>query len=88
MGYHYPLEEDWTKEEIIDVVNFYNCVEKAYESHIKADDVLLAYNRFKQIVPSKSVEKQHFQAFEKGSSYVPFRVIKRAKAEKGNTIKM
>ncbi|HIS28225.1 MAG TPA: UPF0223 family protein [Candidatus Avamphibacillus intestinigallinarum] len=88
MGYHYPLEEEWTKSEIIDVVNFYNCIEKAYESRIKAEDVLLAYQRFKEIVPAKSVEKQHFQAFEKGSGYVPFQVIKRARAEKDNVIKM
>lgn len=31
MSYEYPIDETWSTEEIIDVVNFYSLVEKAYE---------------------------------------------------------
>ncbi|MFZ0474021.1 MAG: UPF0223 family protein, partial [Halobacillus sp.] len=44
MSYHYPIDEIyWTKEEIIDVVNFYSMVEQAYEKQVNRDDLLLSY---------------------------------------------
>ncbi|KAB8138611.1 UPF0223 family protein [Gracilibacillus oryzae] len=79
MNYSYPLNESWTTKEIVDVVNYYSFIEKAYEKGIKQQDLILAYNRFKQIVPSKSEEKQLDREFEKQSGYVPYRVIKYAK---------
>ncbi|WP_026570497.1 MULTISPECIES: UPF0223 family protein [Sediminibacillus] len=89
MNYSYPIEETWTKEEIIDVVNFYSLVEQAYESGVKREDLMLAYTRFKQIVPSKSEEKQLCGKFEKDSGYSCYRTIKSAKeAANGENIKM
>ena len=32
--YDYPLDFDWTTEEIIDVMSLYNAVEQAYEGGI------------------------------------------------------
>ena len=32
--YDYPLEPDWSTEEIIEVVGLYNAVEQAYEEGI------------------------------------------------------
>ncbi|WP_226578366.1 UPF0223 family protein [Halobacillus litoralis] len=90
MSYTYPIDEvHWTKEEIIDVVNFYSMVEKAYETGVGRDDLLMAYTRFKQIVPSKSEEKTLCNTFEKESGYSCYRTIKEAKAlGKGDKIKM
>ncbi|QTM99287.1 hypothetical protein ERJ70_08200 [Sediminibacillus dalangtanensis] len=89
MNYSYPIEETWTKQEIIDVVNFYSLVEQAYESGVKRDDLMLAYTRFKQIVPSKSEEKQLCGKFEKESGYSCYRTIKKAnEAGTGGKIKM
>ncbi|PWU68993.1 MULTISPECIES: UPF0223 family protein [Gracilibacillus] len=79
MNYSYPLNESWSTEEIIDVVNYYSIIEKVYEKGVAKQDLMLAYHRFKQIVPSKSEEKQLDRQFEKQSGYVPFRVIKKAK---------
>ena len=84
MNYNYPLEEHWTKEEIIDVVNFYTLVEKAYEQGVKREELMLAYTRFKQIVPSKSEEKQLCGKFEKESGYSCYQAVKKAKAWKTN----
>ncbi|WP_173916606.1 UPF0223 family protein [Halobacillus sp. Marseille-Q1614] len=81
MSYNYPIDEiHWSKEEIIDVVNFYSMVEKAYESGVKTDELLLAYSRFKQIVPSKSEEKKLCGQFEKESGYSCYRTVKKAKS--------
>ncbi|WP_138415093.1 UPF0223 family protein [Aquibacillus sediminis] len=79
MNYSYPIDETWTKQEIIDVVNFFSMVEKAYETNVNRDDLLLAYTRFKQIVPSKSEEKQLCGKFEKGSGYSCYRTVKKAR---------
>ncbi|SER97418.1 Uncharacterized protein YktA, UPF0223 family [Gracilibacillus ureilyticus] len=86
MNYSYPLNDSWSTEEIVDVINYYSFIEKAYEKGIIQQDLLLAYNRFKQIVPSKSEEKQLDREFEKQSGYIPFRVIKYAKEKRGNDL--
>ncbi|SDJ75231.1 UPF0223 family protein [Sediminibacillus albus] len=79
MSYSYPLEETWTQQEIIDVVNFYSLVEQAYENGVKRDDLLMAYTRFKQIVPAKSEEKQLCGKFEKESGYSCYQTVKKAR---------
>ncbi|SHM88230.1 UPF0223 family protein [Gracilibacillus kekensis] len=79
MNYNYPIDETWSTQEIIDVVNYYSLIEKAYEKGVQKQDLIATYNRYKEIVPSKSEEKQLDKQFEKQSGYVPFRVIKKAK---------
>ncbi|MGP4040439.1 UPF0223 family protein [Gracilibacillus sp. D59] len=79
MNYSYPIDESWTTEEIIAVVNYFSLIEKAYEKGVEKQDLVAAYNRYKEIVPSKSEEKQLDKQFEKQSGYIPFRVIKKAK---------
>lgn len=79
MGYQYPLRNDWTTEEIIMVVNFYDAVEKAYESRIPKTVMADAYRRFKEIVPSISEEKTLFKEFEEASGYRSYQVIKALK---------
>lgn len=69
----------WTKEEIIDVIHFYEQIEKAYEHGVKAENLLQAYNRLKQIIPSKSEEKTYFREFENNSGYNAYKVVQKAK---------
>lgn len=89
MNYSYPIDETWTKTEIIDVVNFFSLVERTYEDGILREDLLLAYERFKQVVPSKSEEKQLDAKFQKDSGYSSYRAIQKAKAApSGAKIKM
>lgn len=87
-NYHYPIAEVWTKEEIIDVVHFFNLIEKAYESSVDRKYLLSAYKRFKEIVPSKSEEKTYFNDFQKSSTYSSYHVVKKAKDSKGYKIIM
>lgn len=88
MSYQYPLDYDWNKAEIIEVMNFYSCVEKAYESTINAEEILSAYAKFKKIVPGKSEEKRFFQEFSDSSGYVPYKVVKEAKEKKIGKVKI
>ncbi|MBP1968240.1 uncharacterized protein YktA (UPF0223 family) [Virgibacillus natechei] len=79
MNYQYPFDETWTKEEIIDAVHFFSLVEQAYEQHVKREELLSTYNRFKEFVPSKSEEKTLFNEFETASGYSSYHVVKKAK---------
>lgn len=79
MDYNYPLSHHWTTEEIIDVVSFFQAVEKAYESQIARETFMEAYKAFKKVVPSIAEEKTIFKEFEEASSFNSYRVVKKAK---------
>jgi uncharacterized protein YktA (UPF0223 family) len=89
MEYQYPMDYRWSTDEIIDVIKFFESVEKAYENGIGRDDLMQAYQRFKDIVPSKAEEKTLCGEFEEMSGYSSYRTIKKAKeAASGDRIKM
>ncbi|WP_112180723.1 MULTISPECIES: UPF0223 family protein [Paraliobacillus] len=89
MSYSYPIDPSWSTTDVIDVVNFISIVEKAHEDGVKREDIMLAYTKFKQIVPSMSEEKQIDKKFEKDTGYSIYRAIKQAKsAKKGERVKM
>lgn len=78
MEYNYPIRNDWTTEEIIEVIAFYDSVEKAYEIGIERTELIEKYRAFKKIVPTKSEEKTLFKEFEDASGYICFTIIKAA----------
>lgn len=88
MSYHYPIDESWSKEEIIDVVNFFRLVEDAYEKQVNREELLFMYNRFKKIVPSKSEEKQIFKSFQEASGYSGYHTVKEARNSTEKNINM
>lgn len=89
MEYSYPLSTDWTTEEMVDVVRFFEVVEMAYEKGVKREIVMSRYKRFKEVVPSQAEEKTICRDFEQASTYVPFRVVKLAKElADGQIVKM
>ncbi|WP_432359602.1 UPF0223 family protein [Sporosarcina sp. UB5] len=79
MNYNYPLSHHWTTEEIINVVDFFRVVEKAYEGTIERAEFMSAYNAFKKVVPSMAEEKTIFKEFEEVSGFNSYRVVKKAK---------
>ncbi len=79
LDYQYPISYDWNTDEVVDVITFFECVEKAYEKGISREKIMQAYKRFKEIVPSKSEEKQVCGEFEETSGYSAYRVIQKAK---------
>ncbi|MFL1995145.1 UPF0223 family protein [Lysinibacillus irui] len=89
MEYSYPFSTDWSTEEIVDVVQFFEGIEKAYEKGIKREIMLAKYRRFKEIVPSQAEEKSIFREFEEVSGYISYPVVKQTKeAEDGTIIKI
>jgi uncharacterized protein YktA (UPF0223 family) len=88
MNYSYPFSSEWSTEEIVEVVNFFEAIERAFEKGIAREELMEKYRRFKEIVPSKAEEKTYFREFEKESSYASFDVIKKLKdAPAGSIIK-
>ncbi|MYL32983.1 hypothetical protein GLW08_02310 [Pontibacillus yanchengensis] len=86
-AYNYPLDtEHWSTDEIIDVVNFYKLVEQAYEKGVKQYDLMQAYTKFKQVVPSKSEEKKLGSQFEKESGYSLYQIVKEARNTDSNEV--
>lgn len=86
--YSYPLDYDWSTEEILHVMSFYQAVEIGYEEGVLAGKFEEAYKDFKEIVPSKSEEKKFFKEYEKVSGKVPYLLIKQLKdAEPSDIIK-
>ncbi|WP_298826505.1 UPF0223 family protein [uncultured Planococcus sp.] len=86
MDYSYPFSIEWSTEEIIDVVSFFEGIEMAYEKGINRQDLLTRYRKFKQVVPAISEEKTYFREFEDESGYASFPVIKEMKAGTGDEI--
>ncbi|GGA17339.1 UPF0223 family protein [Psychrobacillus lasiicapitis] len=79
MEYTYPFSVDWSTEEIVDVVQFFEAIEKAYEKGVKREELLMKYRRFKEIVPSMAEEKTYFREFEKESGYASYPIVKMMK---------
>jgi uncharacterized protein YktA (UPF0223 family) len=79
MEYTYPFSLDWSTNEIVDVVQFFEAIENAYEKGVKREELLKKYRRFKEIVPSIAEEKTYFREFEKESGYASYPIIKQMK---------
>ncbi|HAQ07547.1 MAG TPA: hypothetical protein DCR24_08525 [Bacillus bacterium] len=89
MEYQYPIDYTWSTDEIVDVIHFFESIEKAYEKGIERDAMLTAYRRFKEIVPSKAEEKTIFKEFEEESGYSSYQAIKAIKEKSsGEKIKI
>lgn len=87
-NYQYPIDLDWTSEEMAIVVKMWNGLEQAYESSINREELLSRYKAFKQVVPSKMEEKQLGNSFEKNSGYQLYGTIKKAKNLETKSISM
>ena len=79
MEYQYPLDLDWSNDEMIEVIKFFNQIENYYEKSIIGTELMEQYKKFKQIVPSKAEEKQIFKEFEEKSGYNSYKVIQEVK---------
>ncbi|WP_252314712.1 UPF0223 family protein [Sinobaca sp. H24] len=84
-----PISMDWSTEEVVDVVEFFTIIEKAYDKGVKKEVLLDHYNRFKKVVPSKSEEKTLCGEFEGKTKVSCWHTVQAArKAESAALIKM
>ncbi|RIN25727.1 UPF0223 family protein, partial [Staphylococcus succinus] len=75
MEYQYPIDLDWSNDEMMQVVSFFNAIESFYESKVEGEILLERYKQFKAIVPSKAEEKQIFKEFENSSGYNSYKAV-------------
>ncbi|MBM7621749.1 uncharacterized protein YktA (UPF0223 family) [Bacillus tianshenii] len=89
MDFSYPISYDWTTDEIVDVIAFYEAVEQAYDKGIERDHLMSVYRRFKEIVPGKAEERNLANEYEELSGFSAYQTIKKAKSlESGDRVKM
>ncbi|MBO1199818.1 UPF0223 family protein [Staphylococcus simiae] len=79
MEYQYPIDLDWSNDEMMTVINFFNKVEQYYESQVRGQELMDAYKQFKKIVPGKAQEKQIFNEFGQASGYSSYHAVKDVK---------
>lgn len=79
MEYQYPLDYNWSNDEMIAIVSFYEAIEKVYEKGIAREELMSLYRRFKEIVPSKAEEKKIDKEFQEVSGYSIYRAMQKAK---------
>lgn len=85
MEYSYPIDVDWTQEEMIQVIEFYNHIEDAYESSTNKEQFNQAYKNFKKIVPGKSDENNFYKEFKEVSGYDGYKAVKVLKENNGQS---
>ncbi|GEL08877.1 UPF0223 protein [Salisediminibacterium halotolerans] len=75
----FPISMDWTTDEIVQVVHFFEAVNDAYEKGVDRETLLTRYRQFKNVVPSKAEEKQHFKDYEEQTGQSAYHVVKHAR---------
>lgn len=87
-NYEYPLNFEWSKEEMVQVISMWNEVEKAYETGVQVSSLLETYDAFKKVVSSIGEEKKLGRQFEECSNYSLYKTIKVAKEKQKGLLKM
>jgi uncharacterized protein YktA (UPF0223 family) len=87
-NFSYPLDERWNVQEITDVVDFFTKIEESYQKGVKKQTLKNAYDKFRQVVPNKSEEKQIYREFEQNSGMQPFQAVKQLRDEGVKIIKV
>lgn len=75
-NFEYPLMPDWSKEEIIKMIEFYAEVEKAYTTGVSKTEFLAKVADFKQIEPAIADQKRIDRQYQKVSGFSIYRAIK------------
>lgn len=85
-NYSYPMDYDWTRDEMEKVINLWRAVELAYETGINRELFLEKYKSFKQVLPSIGEEKKWSREFESISGYSLYKVVQAAKKTNKKTL--
>ncbi|MGL5491217.1 UPF0223 family protein [Enterococcus faecalis] len=86
--YQYPLDLDWTTEEMVIVTNMWTAVEQANETDLPVDKFLTTYQQFKTVVKSIGEEKRLGREFENASGYSLYRTLQQAKKQGSGKLKL
>ncbi|MDT2756902.1 UPF0223 family protein [Enterococcus asini] len=86
--YQYPLDLDWTTEEMVAVMKMWELLEAANEEGVQATEFLNAYKEFKKVVPAIGEERRLGREFEKSSGYSLYHTLKAVKEQGQGRFKM
>ncbi|MGC3161274.1 UPF0223 family protein [Enterococcus faecalis] len=86
--YQYPLDLDWTTEEMVIVTKMWTAVEQANETGLPVDKFLTTYQQFKTVVKSIGEEKRLGREFENASGYSLYRTLQQAKKQGSGKLKL
>lgn len=86
--YQYPLDLDWTTEEMVIVMKMWEDLETANEKGITNDQFLQTYQKFKTVIKSIGEEKRLGREFEKVSGYSLYRTVQEAKKNTKKILKI
>ena len=86
--YQYPLDLDWTTEEMVIVTNMWTAVEQANETGLPVDKFLTTYQQFKTVVKSIGEEKRLGREFKNASGYSLYRTLQQAKKQGSGKLKL
>ncbi|PXW92632.1 uncharacterized protein YktA (UPF0223 family) [Streptohalobacillus salinus] len=88
MNYSFPIDLDWSTEEMVKVVEYLDIVEKSYHQAVSTKELIDKYKAFKTVVSSKGEEKQIGRKFEKDTGYSLYQTIETAKRTEKMYLKM
>lgn len=83
-NYSYPLDSEWSEQDIVDVIALYNAVEAVYETGIKKDTFMDKYRQFCRVVSMKMEQKQLDRQFEEESGYSIYQAFKQSRSTPSN----
>lgn len=86
--YQYPLNLEWTTNEMVVVMAMWDKLEQAYEKGIKVAELLATYQAFKTVVRSIGEERKLGKEFEMLSGYSLYHTIKEAQTTPKSIVKM
>ena len=86
--YQYPLNLDWTTEEMVLVMNMWDALEQVYETGLPAEKFLQTHQAFKTVVRSIGEERRLGREFEELSGYSLYRTLQAAKENPAGKLKM
>lgn len=86
--YEYPLDIEWSTEEMILVMDLWAALEQAYEKGISNQEFLKKYQLFKTVVKSIGEERRIGKDFELISGYSLFHTVKEAKQNEKAQLRM
>ncbi|CAJ1187427.1 UPF0223 family protein [Fructilactobacillus sanfranciscensis] len=78
-NYAYPIVEDWSMQELIDVTEFFRNIERAYDEHgVNRQKLIDSFRRFQEINPARTEQNNLRRDFEKNSNLDIYQVLKNA----------
>lgn len=87
-NYTLPIDSNWTIDDIVTVSAFVDKVLQVYENGVLKVTLLAHYDKFRQVIPSKSEQKQFDRNFEQQTGFSIYRTIKLAQATTKDRIKV